>query len=93
MAVPASRDQNRNAADIEAVEQGRVHGEPGLEWMADDDRRKVRKGLDADRIAAAQAALEGDLAPPESDEVPPAMRLHLARVLLGRLLGRLGEGG
>ncbi|KYG98327.1 xanthine dehydrogenase family protein subunit M [Bradyrhizobium sp. DOA1] len=52
----------------------------------------IGKGLDADRIAAAQAALEGDLAPPESDEVPPAMRLHLARVLLGRLLGRLGEG-
>ena len=48
--------------------------------------------LDAARIAAAQAALETDLAPPESDEVPPAMRLHLARVLLGRLLGRLGEG-
>ena len=48
--------------------------------------------LDAGRIAAAQAALELDLAPPESDEVPPAMRLHLARVLLGRLLARVGEG-
>jgi carbon-monoxide dehydrogenase medium subunit len=48
--------------------------------------------LDATRIASAQAALEADLAPPESDEVPPAMRLHLARVLLGRLLGRIGEG-
>ncbi|GLH76308.1 molybdopterin dehydrogenase [Bradyrhizobium sp. SSBR45G] len=47
--------------------------------------------IDAERIAAAQAALDSDLAPPESDEVPPAMRLHLARVLLGRLLGRLGE--
>jgi carbon-monoxide dehydrogenase medium subunit len=48
--------------------------------------------LDAARIASAQAALETDLTPPESDEVPPAMRLHLARVLLGRLLGRIGEG-
>jgi carbon-monoxide dehydrogenase medium subunit len=48
--------------------------------------------LDAERIVAAQAALEGDLAPPESDEVPPAMRLHLARVLLGRLLRRLRNG-
>ena len=47
--------------------------------------------LDAARIAAAQGALDHDLAPPESDEVPPAMRLHLARVLLGRLLGRLSE--
>ncbi len=48
--------------------------------------------LDPARVAAAQTALEADLASPESDEVPPAMRLHLARVLLGRLLGRLGEG-
>jgi carbon-monoxide dehydrogenase medium subunit len=46
--------------------------------------------LDASRIAAAQAALDDDLAPPDSDDVPPAMRLHLARVLLGRLLGRIG---
>jgi carbon-monoxide dehydrogenase medium subunit len=52
----------------------------------------IGSNLDAERIAAAQAALEGDLAPPESDEVPPAMRLHLARVLLGRLLGRLRDG-
>ena len=48
--------------------------------------------LEAARIASAQAALDTDLTPPESDEVPPAMRLHLARVLLGRLLGRIGEG-
>jgi aerobic carbon-monoxide dehydrogenase medium subunit len=47
--------------------------------------------LDAARIASAQAALQSDLDPPESDEVPAAMRLHLARVLLGRLLGRIGE--
>ncbi|NPU13626.1 xanthine dehydrogenase family protein subunit M [Bradyrhizobium sp. 83012] len=47
--------------------------------------------IDADRIVAAQAALDRDLAPPESDEVPPAMRLHLARVLLGRLLARMSE--
>ena len=52
----------------------------------------IGSNLDAERIAAAQAALESDLAPPESDEVPPAMRLHLARVLLGRLLGRLRDG-
>ena len=52
----------------------------------------IGSSLDAERIVAAQAALERDLAPPDSDEVPPAMRLHLARVLLGRLLGRLKEG-
>jgi aerobic carbon-monoxide dehydrogenase medium subunit len=33
-----------------------------------------------------------DLAPPEDANVPPAMRLHLARVLLGRLLNRIMEG-
>jgi carbon-monoxide dehydrogenase medium subunit len=48
--------------------------------------------LDAAQIAAAQAALDQDLAPPDDDEAPAAMRLHLARVLLGRLLGRIGEG-
>ncbi|BAM90257.1 carbon monoxide dehydrogenase medium subunit, CoxM-like protein [Bradyrhizobium oligotrophicum S58] len=47
--------------------------------------------MDADRIVAAQAGLDNDLAPADSDDVPPAMRLHLARVLLGRLLGRIGE--
>ncbi|MGY3453327.1 FAD binding domain-containing protein [Bradyrhizobium sp. USDA 4353] len=47
--------------------------------------------LDADRIAAAQVALDRDLTPDDSDDVPAAMRLHLARVLLGRLLGRLGK--
>ena len=52
----------------------------------------IGSSLGAERIAAAQAALEGDLAPPDGDEVPPAMRLHLARVLLGRMLGRLGAG-
>jgi carbon-monoxide dehydrogenase medium subunit len=49
-------------------------------------------------IAEAQAALEQDLEPDEDVQTSKAMRLHLARVLLGRLLGRLatgaqGEGG
>jgi len=47
--------------------------------------------LDTARIAAAQAALDADLAPDDSDDVPAAMRLHLARVVLGRLLGRIGD--
>lgn len=47
--------------------------------------------LDADAIARAQAALDLDLDPLDDDQVPAAMRLHLARVLLGRLLGRLME--
>ena len=46
--------------------------------------------LSPDVIAAAQAALGEDLAPDDGDDVPAAMRLHLARVLLGRLLGQIG---
>ena len=56
------------------------------------ERALVGARLDMERIAVAQGELGRDLAPPESDEVPSSMRLHLARVLLGRLLGRLGEG-
>ena len=45
--------------------------------------------LDAQAITAAQAALDGDLDPDDQPDIPAAMRLHLARVLLGRLLCRL----
>jgi len=45
--------------------------------------------LDGDAIRRAQAALSEDLDPAEDEQVPAAMRLHLARVLLGRLLGRI----
>lgn len=45
--------------------------------------------LDKNTIRAAQDVLEADLFPMEDEQVPASMRLHLARVLLGRLLGRL----
>lgn len=45
--------------------------------------------LNAESIRRAQTALSEDLDPQEDDQVPAAMRLHLARVLLGRLLGRI----
>jgi len=45
--------------------------------------------LDSQAVTAAQAALAGDLDPDDQPEIPASMRLHLARVLLGRLLGRL----
>jgi aerobic carbon-monoxide dehydrogenase medium subunit len=48
--------------------------------------------LDESAVVEAQAAVGDDLDPPEDENVPPAMRLHLARVLLGRLLGRIMEG-
>lgn len=49
--------------------------------------------LDADAIAAARAALADDLAPDDDDGLSAAARMHLARVLLGRVLAALGEGG
>jgi carbon-monoxide dehydrogenase medium subunit len=50
------------------------------------------KRLDRAAIRAAQTALADDLAPPDDVHTPAAMRIHLARVLLGRLLGRIAEG-
>jgi len=47
------------------------------------------KALDADAIAAAQRALDADIDPLDDAEIPAAMRRHLARVLLGRLLRKL----
>lgn len=49
--------------------------------------------LDAGTIAAAQGALEADIDPLDDEEVPAAMRRHLARVLLGRLLRKLEIAG
>ena len=47
--------------------------------------------LCADTITSAQAAVSNDLEPEDDEETSAAVRLHLARVLLGRLLKRLGE--
>jgi carbon-monoxide dehydrogenase medium subunit len=47
--------------------------------------------LDGPTIAAAQAALSQDLDPAEDVEISAATRLQLARVLLGRVLARLGR--
>ncbi|MBN9013923.1 MAG: xanthine dehydrogenase family protein subunit M, partial [Rhizobiales bacterium] len=49
----------------------------------------IGKQLDQAAVHAAQAALADDLAPPDDEHTPAAMRVHLARVLLGRLLGRI----
>jgi len=46
--------------------------------------------LTPETIRLAQEALDLDLDPPGDEHTPAEMRLHLARVLLGRLLGRLG---
>jgi aerobic carbon-monoxide dehydrogenase medium subunit len=46
---------------------------------------------DAETVAAAQRALDADLDPPGDVHGSPALRRHLARVLLGRVVAGLGE--
>lgn len=54
---------------------------------------RAEAALAAGDLAAAQAALETELDPPTDLHGPPALRRHLARVLLGRAAPRLrGEG-
>lgn len=53
----------------------------------------ISKRLDQAAIAAAQAVVGDDLDPPEDEHAPPAMKRHLARVLLGRLLGEIARQG
>lgn len=45
---------------------------------------RAEAAFSAGDLAAAQAALAAELDPPEDLHGPPALRLHLARVLLGR---------
>ncbi|MDB5504062.1 MAG: molybdopterin dehydrogenase [Tardiphaga sp.] len=57
------------------------------------EKSLVGKRLDQAAIAAAQALVGDDLDPPDDEQVPPAMKRHLARVLLGRLLGQIARQG
>lgn len=77
-----------------AVEQIRivffsVGNTPLRAWKAED--ALMGRLLNQDAIAAAQAAVVHDLDPPEDENVPPSMRRHLARVVLGRLLGDIAR--
>lgn len=47
------------------------------------------RALDAAAIADAQAALAENLAPSDDPQFPATMRMHLARVVLGRVLNNL----
>jgi len=49
----------------------------------------VGRRADADALAAAGRALDGDLDPPGDVHGSPALRRHLARVLLSRVVSRL----
>lgn len=51
----------------------------------------IGQKLDQTSIAAAQAVIADDLDPPDDENVPQEMRRHLARVLLGRLLGQIAR--
>ncbi|MEW6255324.1 MAG: xanthine dehydrogenase family protein subunit M [Pseudomonadota bacterium] len=51
----------------------------------------IGHSIDCEAIARAQRALEADIDPLDDPQLPAAMRRHLARVLLGRLLRRLGD--
>jgi carbon-monoxide dehydrogenase medium subunit len=50
------------------------------------------RALSAETIADAQSALASDLMPDDTNETSAETRMHLARVLLGRLLTRLRDG-
>ena len=52
----------------------------------------IGRRADADALAAAGRALDGALDPPGDIHGSPALRRHLARVLLARVVGRLAEG-
>ncbi len=51
----------------------------------------VGRRADAEALATAGRALDGDLDPPGDVHGSPALRRHLARVLLARVVGRLAE--
>ena len=51
----------------------------------------IGRRADADTLAAAGRALDGDLDPPGDIHGSPALRKHLARVLLSRVVSRLLE--
>jgi carbon-monoxide dehydrogenase medium subunit len=52
----------------------------------------IDRRADAVALAAAGRALDGDLDPPGDIHGSPALRRHLARVLLARVVSRLAEG-
>lgn len=66
-----------------------VGNTPLRAWKAED--ALLGRILNPGAIAAAQAAVIFDIDPPEDENVPPAMRRHLARVLLGRMLGEIAR--
>lgn len=54
--------------------------------------RAAAAALEAGDLAGAQAALAGELDPPDDPTTKAATRLHLARVILGRVAARMRGG-
>ena len=52
----------------------------------------VGRPLEPSVVAAAQEALAGDLDPPGDTAASSATRMHLARVLLGRVVADVAAG-
>ena len=61
--------------------------------MCSSDLVLVGRRPDAAALVEAGRALDGDLDPPGDIHGSPALRRHLARVLLARVVSRLAEGG
>jgi len=55
--------------------------------------RTAAAALEAGDLAGAQAALAGELDPPDDPTTKAATRLHLARVILGRVAAGMRGGG
>lgn len=53
----------------------------------------VGRRVEPETLAAAGRSLDGDLDPPGDIHGSPALRRHLCRVLLSRVVSRLAEGG
>lgn len=49
----------------------------------------IGRRLDQAAVLNAQSKVDDDLAPPEDESTPPSVRMHLARVILGRSLTRI----
>ena len=61
--------------------------------LADSAMRALAASSGPAALAAAQAALDADLDPPSDLHGGPAMKRHLARVLLARAVDQLTRGG
>lgn len=75
--------------EVEAIRIAFLSAAPAQTRARNAEAALTGHRLSPGAIVEAQAALDLDLDPAEDGQTTAAMRLHLARVLLGRLLGQL----